>query len=421
MRRRNHKENCALFRRIWFDDGDMGIHLLSAGHSSRGLDEVAAAAAAAPGILERHLADGTLDGGLLLSTCNRVELLVESAEVPSVLLAELPGASLLSGIEAAAHLFRVASGLDSMVVGEREIVGQVRRAADAAARAGTLTPALSRLVQSASAASKRVAAATALTGRGRSIVEIGLSLAEETLGDLRGARAVLIGTGSYAGASVAALRDRGVSDIAVHSASGRAEAFSRGHGTRALGPEGLAEALAGADLLLACRGTGQPVLDGEDLLRLAAARAGRPLVLLDLALRPDLAPGAPLPAGLVRIDLDAVSSRLPEVASGEVEAAERIVADAVLAYARESEGRGVDAAVVELRAKTHELLEREIDGLDGLDPGERERTAAALSRFAARLLDVPCRRARSAVAEGRASGYLEGLDLVLGIGHGGRR
>lgn len=398
----------------------MGIHLLSASHSNRGLNDVAAASVAVPAILDAHLAEGALDGAILLSTCNRVEILVDSESFPSALVDDLPGVRTLSGVDAAEHLFRVACGLDSMVVGEREIVGQVRRAADEAGRKARLTPSLSRLVQSASAVSRRVAAATGLAGRGRSIVEVALAIAEESLGPLRGLSAVLIGTGSYAGASVAALRDRGVADIRVHSASGRAEAFSEGHGTRPVGPRELPEVLVGADLVLACRGTGQPVLSAADLDDAMSARRGRRLVILDLALRPDIAPAETLPEGIRRIDLDAVAKRLPEVERAELEAAERIVARAVRDFAHESEGHGVDAAVVELRARVDAVLEEETAALAHLAPAERERAARALRHFAARLLDVPCRRARAAVADGNAAGYLEGIDLVLGIGENGR-
>lgn len=427
------------FEKMWFDGADMGIYLLSAGHMSRGLDEVAAASVRAPELLAKCRQKGNLTGAVLLATCNRVEVLIEAENPPLDLLTAFPGAPILSGVDAASHLFRVACGLDSMVVGEREIVGQVRRATEVARQEGTLTPALSKLIQSALAVSKKVATATALTGRGRSIVEVGLGIAEETLGDLNGARVVLVGTGSYAGASVAALRDRGVRDIAVHSQSGRAQAFSRGHGTRPIDPDGLDEALTAADLLVSCRGTGQPVLHSRQLQVLAQRRATstpahddfssaantvesahsrRPLVVLDLALRPDIAPGESVPHGVVRIDLDTIAQRLPSADADHVSAAQRLVDEAVTAYARERQGRGVDAAVVELRKKTREMLDEEIARLSGLEVAERERTADALTHFAARLLDVPCRRARQAVGDGNATGYLEGLQVVLGVGQG---
>ncbi len=401
----------------------MGIHLLFVGHSRHGLDALAEASRTAPGIVDARLAEGRLAGALVLATCNRLEVLVDAEPAEAHALASaLGGAPVLEGPAALAHLFRVASGLDSMVVGEREIAGQVRRAAEVAARSGALTPALSRAVQAASACSRRVAAATGLAGRGRSIVSVALDIAEDSLGPLEGRRAVLVGTGSYAGASVAALRDRGLRDIAVHSASGRAESFSRGHGTRPLPADGLSEALMSADLVVACRGTGSPALGSAELAAAAETRsAGRrdrstPLLVLDLALLPDVDPSAVLPNGVVRIGLEDVAGRLPAVEREDVERAERIVAEALAAHLRSADGAGVDRAIVELRARIDAAVDEEIARLGPLADDESARTARALRRLGARLADAPCRRARLAVADGNAADYLDGLALVLGIG-----
>lgn len=386
-------------------------------HSTARLDAIVEAARATPPLVAAHLKDGRLEGALVLSTCNRVDALVDSEDFPAELVAELGGVEALSGREAVRRVFRVASGLESMVVGEREIAGQLRRAAEVATRAGTMTPSLSRVVQSASAASRRVAAATGLAGRGRSVIEVALAIASSELGGLEGRSAVLVGTGSYAGASVAALRDRGVRDIRVHSASGRAAAFSRGHGTLPIDEDGLESAVTEADVVVACRGAGQPVLTSAQLARAASARrSGAPLLVLDLALDPDVVPEG-LPAGIRRIDLAEVAGRLPALERSEVDAAEAVIAEALEAFEREAEGAGagVGAAVVALRSRVEELVAEEASRLSDLDPEEAFRTERSLRRLAARLVDEPCRRARLAVADGNASGYLEGLDLVLGI------
>lgn len=396
----------------------MGIHLLSASHSTTGLDEIAEAARSTPSVIDAYLESGRIDGAFLLSTCNRVDVLIDSEESPDALTARLGPVRLASGQDAIRHVFRVACGLDSMVVGEREIAGQFRRAADVAASKGALTPLLKRILHAASAASRRVAAATGLAGRGRSIVDIALALAEEEAGPLAGGTALLIGTGSYAGASVAALRGRGVRDIRVHSASGRAEAFSRGHGTRPVDAEGLPGALRSAGLVVACRGSGQPVLSPaqlEEAVNRRAAREGSsPLLVLDLALDGDIEADS-LPRGVRRIDLAEVAIRLPAVERAEVEAAEGIIEEALTAFERQAEGADVNAAVVELRSRAETILAEELSRLSPLGPEEAARTEKALRHLAARLIDAPCRRARTAIAEGAASAYLEGLDLVLGI------
>ncbi|WP_258935343.1 hypothetical protein [Nesterenkonia pannonica] len=131
--------------------------------------------------------------------------------------------------DAVSHLFEVGAGLDSAVIGEREIAGQVRRSLTEAQEAGTVSANLTKLFETATRTAKDVGARTALGARGRSIVSVALDIA----GDIRGgsdafypgANALLIGTGAYAGTTLAQLAERGVQDISVFSGSGRAEAF----------------------------------------------------------------------------------------------------------------------------------------------------------------------------------------------------
>ena len=141
-------------------------------------------------------------------------------------------------------MLAIAAGLRSMVVGEAQIVGQVRRAAETAAAEGTLSPELVRVVERASATARRVAHETELSGQGRSVVAVGVDQAAGHLPPLEDCRALIVGTGSYAGATVADLRARGLSDIAVYSASNRAEAFAAGHGLRAVPTGALIEAMS---------------------------------------------------------------------------------------------------------------------------------------------------------------------------------
>ena len=226
-----------------------------------------------------------ITGAVVLATCNRFELYLDLADgaarsaVPGVLserdlahaadevarlIAVESGVSqeaarsaftVRSGADVTRHLFTVASGLDSMVVGEREIAGQVRRALDSSHAEATTSPRLERLFQSASRASKRVAHTTHLGADGRSVVSVGLDLAEASIPPWRQTSAVIVGTGAYAGATVAALRARGCADISVYSASGRAEQFAQARGVDAV--TDLVAALGEADLVVSCSGAGR--------------------------------------------------------------------------------------------------------------------------------------------------------------------
>jgi len=233
-----------------------------------------------------------ITGAVVVATCNRFEVYLDvdspvdgrgvqhaSHEVARLVAAASGVAedvavgafSTRTGPDVAAHLFEVAAGLDSMVVGEREIAGQVKRALEEAREGGATSSTLELLFQTASRTSKKISNETTLGGNGRSVVSLGLDLASAELPPWRQVRTVLIGTGSYAGASLAALRARGCEDVRVYSGSGRAEQFAADRGAVAV--TDLVAALEDADLVVSCSGArGRVVADagGIVLERLAA-------------------------------------------------------------------------------------------------------------------------------------------------------
>jgi glutamyl-tRNA reductase len=358
---------------------------------------------------------GPVAGAVIISTCNRFELYLD-VDAPlsgdsvrhatrhvAELVAHASGVTgdvaarsftVRTGPEVTEHLFAVASGLDAMVVGEREIAGQVKRALAVAREQETTSKTLELLFQTASRTSKRVGTDTELGAAGRSVVALALDLAERELPPWDGTRAVLIGTGSYAGASVAALRARGCDDIRVYSQSGRAEAFAESHGVQPV--DSLVDALADADLVVSCSGArgralaGRPgpvvaepvdpvaepvgtrlpglvgehgpeaslghVLDAAALVRArerAADRAGdepepRPLVILDLALHRDVDPGVADVEGVLLFDLATLKAHAPAVAHDVVAQAQRIVDAAARRFEETRLGREADAAVIAL-------------------------------------------------------------------------
>ena len=504
-------------------------HLLSADHRLPGLDVVARLGAVAPGLGPDLLeAVPALRGVVVLSTCNRLALLIDAdswadtgcpaalhplpgsaahgsdsrasathgsaacaspadaapsglGEAVASFLAEraglAPGSlrlSHLAGAAARREMLAIAAGLSSMVVGEAQIVGQVRRAAETAAAEGTLSPELVRVVERASATARRVAHETELSGQGRSVVAVGVDQAAGHLPPLEGCRALIVGTGSYAGATVADLRARGLSDIAVYSASNRAEAFAAGHGLRAVPTGALSEAMSRADLVVTCRGTGGPILTADVVAPVAAERlgpaggTGRPLVILDLALTRDVDEAVGALPGVVHLDLARVRDAVPDAEARQVTAARAIVEAEAADFERTLAGRAMDPLITALRAQVGRVVAEEaarlrpqparrlalavpaIDGRAGTgvngvnsadaaagacphrdvhaEPGleaageidgepmvSLAQAERALHHLAARLLHQPTVMARRAGQEGREDAYRQALELVWGL------
>lgn len=234
-------------------------------------------------------------GAVVVSTCNRFEAYLDVAgsapesEARAALQTALDAAGAgigtddaqaLHGEDAAAHLFAVASGLESVVVGEGEIAGQVRRSLAAAQRAGTTTADLERLFQRSIETQRGVKRRTGLGEQGRSIVRLALDLASDRIHDWSTARVLLVGTGRFAAASLAALRDRGVQDIEVWSPSGRGTRFARSHGIPAVDGRDAPLAIAGADVVVTCTTSSEHVVDaaliaeGREALAATHAYAG---------------------------------------------------------------------------------------------------------------------------------------------------
>ncbi|MET7134691.1 glutamyl-tRNA reductase [Cellulosimicrobium sp. MI9406] len=376
-----------------------------------------------------------ITGAVVLATCNRFELYLDvdapldgtgvqhATEHVARMVAEASGVEVAealasfrtrAGTEVAEHLFAVASGLDSMVVGEREIAGQVKRALETAHADGVTSSTLELLFQTASRTSKKVSTQTTLGGAGRSVVALGLDLAAAELPPWPQVRAVLIGTGSYAGASLAALRALGCDDVRVYSQSGRAEEFAAARGVEAV--TDLVAALEDADLVVSCSGARgralaadaarpgserreqaiEHVLDAAAVVRArerAAVRAGdepvaRPTVVLDLALHRDVDPRVADVEGVLLYDLATLAAHSPSIASELVTQARTIVDEATRAFEETRLGRAADTAVVALLADAERRVAlevadvvalREADG-DPVEPDEADEIARGVRR-----------------------------------------
>lgn len=423
-------------------DGAVTVFSLVASHKDLSLDTVARLSAGTAGVGADLTADRA-DGAVVLSTCNRVEVYAEARDgdvdaarerlVAAIAeRSELPAESVRSAFRVldaeatARHLFEVGAGLDSAVVGEREIAGQVRRALVEARAEGTATGPLVRLFESATRTAKDVGARTALGATGRSVVSVALDLTEELRGLTdeaarrefwSGAAVLLIGTGAYAGTTLAQLAERGAEAVGVHSASGRAAQFvaDRGGWALALGGADVAGAVAEADVIIGSSG-GDRQISPE---RLAELRAGtdRPLTVVDLALSRDFDPAVAELDGVDLITLESVRLAAPEQAEAAVAEARALVTGAVAEYSAARRGRTADEAIKALRRHTTAALDREMERVRARHgcTAAAEEVHFALRRMVNQLLHVPSVRARELAADGRLDEYEHALEVLFQI------
>lgn len=376
----------------------------------------------------------TVHSAVVLPTCNRFEVYLE-ADDPAVAraavthaLTELTsldagtvGSTLVSfeSDDAVQHLFSVSTGLESMVVGEREISGQVRRAHADAQAGGHLTPRLDRLFQSALRTSRVVASSTGLGTSGRSVVSVAFDLADATV-TWKGARALIIGTGAVAESSVGVLRGRGATVAGVYSPSGRAQIFGSAHGVAPIALADLAAELGRADIVLACSG-GESIVLTPAIVAAARVATPTPLTIVDLALHHDVAPGVAELRDVHVVNLTTVGAKAPEESLNSVEAARSIVAHAVARFEAGEGARALDPAVVALREHVFGLLEREVArvrpaagaGVESI--AKADATEAALRRFARTLLHTPTVRARQHAEAGSEMAYVDAIQALYGI------
>ena len=402
----------------------MTIHVLSADHRYAPLDDIARLSGATNlgPTLMRSLAQ--VRGVMVLRTCNRVTIYVDApasadphalkdaVERELATAARAPRADVqlqhLWGRDGLVDLFATASGLESMVIGEREIAGQMRRAARTAWEDGTLSCDLGRAAERASATSRRVATETGLAGAGRSVVAVGLDMAADHLGPWKDARVLIVGTGAYAGATVSALNALGASDVSVYSTSGRAREFAQGRGIGWVDAAGLPSALERAELVITCRGLGSPVLTRD-----MAAASGR-TVVLDLALMRDTESSVASLPNVTLIDLPTIQASVPAADADALTRARTIIDEEVTSFERGLGARSMDPVVRHLRSRVFRIVEEEIDRL-GDAPLSTDDAARALRHLAARLIHNPTVLARRAGEESQQERYLEALSVVLGI------
>jgi glutamyl-tRNA reductase len=295
------------------------------------------------------LATGIWKEALVLSTCNRVEIYgssdrpVATEEIMSVLWeskARLEESDIFyrhDGEACARHLFRVVAGLDSMVIGETEILGQAKKAYEAAREANGAGPLLHRLFQRAFRVAKQVRSNTDVTRGAVSVGSVAVELAGRIFGDLRERRVLILGAGETSERTARALRSRGVSDLRVTNRSlDRAENLAAQVQGRAVPFQNWTEQCHEVDIMICSTSAEEPLLTREVLAPMLKGRADRPLFIIDIAVPRDVAPEVNEMDGVYLYDIDSLQSIADQslaMRRQQISAAEKIIAEHVADFA----------------------------------------------------------------------------------------
>lgn len=399
--------------------------------------ERAALPADAARSLEAALVDsGGVTEAVALSTCNRLEIYAEVgkfhagvAEV-SRQVAERVGVQLgqLSDhlyvhYEGAAvdHLFHVVAGLDSMAIGEQQILGQVRAALRGAQAGGTVGRQLDQVLQQALRVGKRVHAETELDQAGRSLLEAGLDRAARVLGPLAGVRALVVGAGAMSGLAVAGLARAGVNDVSVvNRTPERARRLAASVGGRAVDFSGLPDALGEADLILSSTGATGHVIPAGAVARAGGRRNGRPQVFVDLAVPRDVPPEVAELPGVTVVDLEQLAHEL--AADGPapgLDDVRSIIAGETAAFLAAQRAESVAPTVVALRAHARGVVEAELARLDSrlgdIDERLRAEVAQTVHRVVEKLLHTPTVRVKELAGGPDGAGYAQALRALFDL------
>ena len=393
--------------------------------------------------LPRALADllalDGIDEGLILSTCNRVEVLVRASagagpgsELVRTFLAGHHGISIqeldqysyrYTGTDAVQHLFRVASGLDSMILGEAQILGQVKQAYRGAKEHHATGPILEHLLQHCLATSKRVRTETGISRNAVSVASAAARLAQKIFGDLNGRSALLLGAGKMSDLVARHLTSGGVSEIVVTSrtytnAVATAEEFG---GTAVHWQDGL-DQLARADIVVSATGAPRPIVAKKDVARAMKTRRARPLFLIDIAVPRDIDPAVNKLDNVYLYDIDAlqgvVDSNLEERKLAAQRALELIDAE-VDAFDRWRQTKDLTPVIVGLRETLLTMGKREVERhrtkLGSLTDQQTQAVEELARGMIQKVLHRPIRHLRGAVERGDTRQCVELYREIFGI------
>jgi glutamyl-tRNA reductase len=391
--------------------------------------------------LLRHLiAEQQVSEAVALSTCNRTEIYVTAADpaaAEDALADAVVAHTRMSPDElacaryvmredrAAAQLFRVASSLDSMVVGESEIQGQVRAAWELASEEGTTGPMLNQLFRQALEVGKQVRSQTRIGAGSASVSAVAVDLAQEVLLDLPDRQVLVIGAGRMAELTALALVQHGVrSVVVVNRTVGSARELAGRVGGRGAGFDRLGEELRAADIVISSTDAPHPILRREDLEPVMDVRGDRPMLVVDISVPRDVDPGATAIPGITLFDIDDLERVVESNLNGrrlEAERGEGFVIGAVQGFAAWRRGMSAAPAITSLRQRAEAIRLGELARLDGqwdaLSDADRERLDSLTRGIVNKLLHEPTVRVRAAAEDGRGEAlrHLESLRHLFGL------
>ena len=368
---------------------------------------------------------------VILSTCNRLELYAVAPEASAeeqpyshlfAFVAETKGLSVselagtlyqLADRQAVEHLCRVAAGLDSMILGEPQILGQVAEAFQAARGQGAAGPVLSALFRTAIRTGKRARTETAISHNSVSVSAVAVKRAASAVGDLQAAHALVLGAGEMAELTVEALRARGTGHITVvNRTHERAADLAARWGAEALVFEQLPQALAQADIVITSTGAPHIIVKPDMVQAAQAFRPHRPLVFIDIAVPRDVDPDVRQIPNVHYYDIDDLETSLNGALAErqlEIPRVEALVAEEVAAFGEWLRGLDMAALIAALRAKAEALrraeVEKTLSHLTRLDDTERQRIEALAEALVNKLLHAPTRRLKAGAGNGHAAEY----------------
>lgn len=377
--------------------------------------------------LAEHLSEA-----VLLSTCNRIEVYAYAerfhggyADIRELLARHsgLPPETVADELyshhdaDAVQHLFSVAAGLDSVVVGEHEILGQVRDAWQAARDEGTVGAVLEPLFRRAVVAGKKVRATTGISHGIASLSHAAVALAQERLGTLAGRRVLVLGAGDVATGTLKSLANVGATDIAVANRTPeRAKAAAASCGGRVVALDKVEPALVAADVVITTTGATDIVLEHSDIDEVMTRRGGAELLIVDVAVPRDVDPAVRGLPGVILLDMDDLGDFVRQGRAGreqEIDSVRAIVRGEVEHYLIEASAREVAPLIAALRARAHQVTTAELDRhasrLAGLSAAQRVAVESLLRGVVNKLLHEPTVRLKDAAGHARGDRLAEAL------------
>jgi glutamyl-tRNA reductase len=397
------------------------------------------AARGVPAALEALAERGVAREAIVVSTCNRAEIYAATEEPTAArdsltaFLSDFHGVAraelaqhvyAVEGLDAARHLFRVAAGLDSLVVGEPQILGQVKRAHTAATSARTTGPLLNRLFHSSFAVGKRVRTETALGSGAVSVSYAAVSLARKIFGDLDGRAVAVVGAGEMGKLTALHLKSQGVQHVTIVSrtvahAARTAEAIG---GASAAPWDELDSVIGSSDIVITATGAAAPILTKAHVESVMRPRRNRPLFLIDIAIPRDVEPAAGEIEQVFLYNIDDLQATVRENLSrreSEVARAETIVSEEIEKFSFWLKSRGAVPTIVALRQRFETIRRAELERLDfklaSLPPDARARVDEVTHLIVEKLLLTPTEQLKAAGDADALAAYTEALTRLFAL------